>query len=257
MLSSHNNGIHCRLVLLRHGQSTDNREKVYSGWRDVDLTEQGIKEAENAALLLKKHGYKFDVCYSSMLKRAIKTAMVVLDLLDLMWIPLKTSWRLNEGYFGQLTGQHKDKLNEILTDDEFKKFRTVTTFIPPQLDADDKVKYNPLNDPKYDFLCRNAIPRSESIDMILNRMLPYWIDNIFKDLLVGKNVLICTHGNQIRSTMKHIFKLGSEETMKMSVLPNGFPYEILFDEHMQIISHGILGNKDDINISITKGEGMV
>ena len=246
--------VHSTLVVIRHGESYSNLKRIYSGWYDTDLTEKGISESKEAAEILKKNGFKFDVCYSSYLKRAIRTMWITLDTIDQMWIPTHSNWRLNECHFGVFTGKNREQIVSRFSEEDIKKWKEDTSFKPPQTDEGQE---NPTDDPKYDFLDPRVIPNGESIDMMWKRAYPYFTDKIIPDLMKGKNVLLVCHGNVVRAIKMHFEKLTGVEIMKMPVIPNGFPYVIEFDENMNVIRTRLLGNDESIKRSIYLSDGIL
>ena len=246
--------VHSTLVVLRHGESYSNLNHTYSGWYDTDLTEKGKKESVEAAELLKKHNFHFDVCYSSLLKRAIRTMWITLDVLDQMWIPTHSNWRLNECHFGCFTGKNKEQIYSRFSQEDIKAWKTDTSFRPPPTDEGQE---NPADDPKYKSLDPHIIPNGESIDMMWKRALPYFVDHIIPDLIAGKTVLVVVHGNVHRAIKKYFEHLTGVELMKQPVVPNGFPYVIEFDENMNVINTKLIGEEEAIQRSIYLSDGIL
>jgi 2,3-bisphosphoglycerate-dependent phosphoglycerate mutase len=191
-----------KVVLLRHGQSTWNLENLFTGWTDVDLSETGVKEAEAAGQLLKEAGYVFDVAYTSVLKRAIKTLNYALDALDLMWIPVAKSWRLNERHYGALQGLNKAQTAAKHGDEQVLVWRRSYDIPPPALEVSDP--RHPSHDPRYSALAPSELPATESLKDTVARFLPYWHQTIAPDIKAGKRVIIAAHGNSLRALVKYL-----------------------------------------------------
>src|SRR6185503_2144521 len=189
------------LVLLRHGQSTWNNENRFTGWTDVDLTSKGIEEARAAGKQMVSDGYRFDVAYTSVLKRAIRTLWLALDEMDLMWIPVYKTWRLNERHYGALQGLNKLETVEKHGEQQVKIWRRSYDIRPPALDPDDPRA--PTHDPRYAGLKPNEIPLTECLKDTVERVLPYWTETIAPDVRAGKRVLIASHGNSLRALVKY------------------------------------------------------
>ncbi|HEM56392.1 MAG TPA: 2,3-diphosphoglycerate-dependent phosphoglycerate mutase, partial [Thermodesulfobium narugense] len=209
-----------KLVLLRHGESIWNKENRFTGWTDVDLSERGIEEAHFAAKLLKEQGYIFDVAFTSFLKRAIKTLWIVLEDLDLMWIPEYKHWRLNERHYGALQGLNKGEMSKKYGEEQVLLWRRSYDVPPPPLDKDDP--RNPRFDPKYKDLKDDEIPLSESLKDTLNRVLPYYHSTIAPMVKEGKRVIISAHGNSLRALVKYLDNISDEEIPHLNI-PTGIP----------------------------------
>ena len=214
-----------KLVLLRHGQSQWNLENRFTGWTDVDLSDQGIQEAYRAGKLLKAVGYSFDAAYTSVLKRAIRTLWIVLDEMDLMWIPVYRSWRLNERHYGDLQGINKQDTVERYGHEQVQKWRRGYVIRPPSLTRTDS--RHPRFDPRYAHLKEEELPGSESLRDTLRRVLPYWHEAIVPNLRDGKNVLVTAHGNSLRALVKHLDNISDDEIVGLNI-PTGIPlvYEL-------------------------------
>jgi len=229
-----------KLVLLRHGQSTWNLENRFTGWTDVDLSDQGVREAHEAGRLLKTEGCTFDAAYTSVLKRAIRTLWIVLDELDLMWIPVHCSWRLNERHYGALQG-----LNKKATADKYGLEqvhiwrRSYDTSPPPLAETDSR---NPSSDPRYLHL-KDELPKTESLRDTLNRVLPYWHEAITPTLRQGKKVIISAHGNSLRALVKYLDNISDEDIPKLD-MPTGIPLVYELDERLRALTHYYLGDKE-------------
>ncbi len=232
-----------KLVLLRHGQSTWNKENKFTGWTDVDLSEKGRQEAVDAGKLLKDEGFIFDVAYTSVLKRAIRTLWTVLDGMDLMWIPVHRCWRLNERHYGGLQGLDKSETAAKYGDDQVLIWRRSYNICPPELEKNDD-RY-PGNDSRYGDLDDADLPLTESLESTVNRFIPYWKDVIAPDIKSGKKVLIAAHGNSLRALVKHLDNVSEEEILKLNI-PTGIPLVYELDENLKPIKHYYLGDPEAI-----------
>ena len=214
-----------RLVLVRHGQSTWNLENLFTGWTDVDLTEQGRAEAASAGRLLRQEGFTFDIAYTSVLKRAIRTLWMVLDEMDLMWIPVERSWRLNERHYGALQGLNKAETVEEYGEEQVNLWRRSYDVPPPPLAGDDP--RHPGFDPRYASLSREQLPSTESLKDTLARVRPYWDATLAPALRAGRNVLVVAHGNSLRAMVKMLDGMSDEEIVGLNI-PTGVPilYEL-------------------------------
>ena len=232
-----------KLVLLRHGQSEWNLENKFTGWTDVDLTEKGIKEAETGAKYLKEAGFTFDMVYTSVLKRAIRTAWIVLDKMDLMWIPVIRNWRLNERHYGALQGLNKADTAEKYGKEQVHTWRRSYDVPPPALDDTDK--RHPKFDPKYKRFSSDVLPATESLKLTLERVLPFWHDEIAPTIKEGKSVLIVAHGNSLRSLVKYLDNMSEDEIVKLNI-PTGVPLVYELDDDLKAIKHYYLGDPEEI-----------
>ena len=217
-----------KVVLLRHGQSTWNEENRFTGWTDVDLTEQGRREALEGGKLLKAGGYTFDVAHTSVLKRAIRTLWTVLDEMDLMWIPVHRSWRLNERHYGALQGLNKAETAAKHGAEQVLVWRRSYDIPPPPLpDNDERL---PERDPRYASVPKNLLPKTEALKHTVERFLPYWFEEIVPAIKANKKVLICAHGNSLRALVKHLDKISDQEIVELNI-PTGIPlvYELNAD----------------------------
>lgn len=233
-----------KIVLLRHGESTWNKENRFTGWTDVDLSEKGIQEAKTAAQLLTEGGYTFDIAFTSVLKRAIRTLWITLDGMDLMWIPVYRSWRLNERHYGALQGLNKAETAEKFGDAQVKQWRRSYDIRPPSLEESD-VRF-PGHDPRYKDIPADFLPLTECLKDTVERFLPYWVDSIVPAIKSGKKVLIVAHGNSLRSLVKHLDNISDEEIPELNI-PTGVPLVYELDENMRPITHYYLGNAEEIN----------
>lgn len=223
-----------KLVLVRHGQSMWNLENRFTGWTDVELSEQGIKEAKEAGKVLKEKGFNFDVAYTSVLKRANDTLKYILEELGEENIPVKKSWRLNERHYGALQGLNKDETKEKYGAEQVLLWRRSTDVRPPALSKDDE-RY-PGNDPKYSDLKENELPTTENLIDTIKRVMEYWNSDIKKDLEAGKRVIIAAHGNSLRGLIKYLDNMTDEEIIKLE-LQTGNPICYELDENLKPIRH--------------------
>jgi 2,3-bisphosphoglycerate-dependent phosphoglycerate mutase len=231
------------LVLLRHGESTWNKENRFTGWTDVDLSEKGVREAKQAGEVLKKEGYTFDVVFTSVLKRAIRTSWIVQDIMDLMWIPVRISWRLNERHYGALQGLNKAETAEKHGEEQVLKWRRSYDIRPPALEKADE-KY-PGNDPRYKDLDEEDIPVAECLKDTVNRFLPYWHETITPVIESGKRVLISAHGNSIRALLKYIDNISDEDIVGVNI-PTGIPLIYDLDDGLSPLKSYYLGDPDEV-----------
>ncbi len=232
-----------KLVLLRHGQSTWNKENRFTGWTDVDLTEEGIAEARQAGHTLRDGGFTFDLAFTSVLKRAIRTLWIVLDEMDLMWIPVINSWRLNERHYGALQGLNKAETAEKFGDEQVHVWRRSYDTRPPGLEEDDP-RY-PGNEAKYVGLSDDELPVSECLKDTVERFLPYWHEAIVAEIKKGKRILICAHGNSLRALVKYVDKVSDEEIPHLNI-PTGIPLVYEFNDKLKPIKHYYLGDPDQV-----------
>lgn len=223
-----------KLVLVRHGQSMWNLENRFTGWTDVKLSEQGIQEAKEAGKVLKEKGFEFDVAYTSVLKRANDTLNYILDELGEKDIPIKRSWRLNERHYGALQGLNKDETREKYGAEQVLLWRRSTDVKPPELSIEDE-RY-PGNDPKYNELKQDELPRTENLIDTINRVMVYWNSDIKKDLSDGKRVIIAAHGNSLRGLIKYLDNMTDEEIIKLE-LQTGNPICYELDDNLKPIKH--------------------
>jgi len=226
-----------KLVLCRHGQSDWNLKNLFTGWTDVDLTEKGTAEAIAAGKLLKELGYDFDIAYTSVLQRAIRTLWLMLDEMDRMWIPVVRDWRLNERHYGALQGLNKAETAAKYGDEQVHIWRRSYDTPPPDLDADDD--RHPSHDLRYAGI--DALPSAESLEMTLERVVPYWDNVIAPDLRSGKNVLIAAHGNSLRALVKMLDGISAEEITGFNI-----PIAYELDDNLQPVSREFLGDADAV-----------
>jgi 2,3-bisphosphoglycerate-dependent phosphoglycerate mutase len=223
-----------QLVLIRHGESAWNLENRFTGWADVDLTPKGSEQALAAGEKLRKAGYEFDVAYTSVLRRAIHTLWHVQDAMDLMWLPVVHSWRLNERHYGALTGLNKAETAQEYGDAQVHIWRRSYDVRPPLLEKDDE--RNPQNDRRYEKLSASDIPLGECLKDNVERVLPLWNESIAPALKAGKRVLLVAHGNSIRSLIKYLDQVSDEDIMEINV-PNGIPLVYELDDQLKPIQH--------------------
>ncbi len=236
-----------KLVLLRHGQSKWNKENRFTGWTDVDLTQNGIQEAKNAGQLLKNEGYTFDLAYTSVLKRAIHTLWNVLDEMDLAWIPVFRSWQLNEKSYGDLQGLNKSETAQKYGDKQVLKWRRSYNVKPPKLDISDK--RHPINESKYKNIDKKLLPATECLKDTVERFLPYWEKTIKKAISEKQKILIVAHGNSLRALVKHLDNLSDDEILKVNI-PTGIPLVYDLDDNLKVKRSYYLGDQDAINKAI-------
>ena len=232
-----------KLVLLRHGQSEWNLKNLFTGWTDVDLTEQGRAEALEAGKLLKEGGYTFDIAYTSVLKRAIRTLNIVLDEMDLMWLPVIKSYKLNERHYGALQGLNKAETAEKYGDEQVLIWRR-SYDVPPQALEETDERY-PGNDPRYAKLDKSELPLTESLKLTVERFIPYWNETIAPSIKAGEKVIIAAHGNSLRALVKHLDNMSEEEIVKLNI-PTGVPLVYELDDELKPIKHYYLGDQEAI-----------
>ena len=236
-----------KIVLLRHGQSIWNKENRFTGWTDVDLTAKGIQEAVAAGRTLKKEGYLFDLAYTSVLKRAIKTLWLALEEMDLMWIPIYRSWRLNERHYGALQGLNKAETAQKHGIEQVHIWRRSYDVQPPALTPDDP-RY-PGKDPRYADLSPDEIPLTERLEDTIKRFLPYWHQTIAPTVKAGKRVLICAHGNSLRALVKHLDNIADEEIPGLNI-PTGVPLVYELEDNLTPTRNYYLGDPEAIKRAI-------
>lgn len=237
-----------KLVLLRHGESIWNLENKFTGWTDVGLSAKGVEEAHRAGEWLKKEGFTFDVAYTSVLKRAIKTLWLTLEGLDLMWIPVYRTWRLNERHYGALQGLNKVETVEKYGEKQVLVWRRSYDTPPSALTKNDP-RY-PGNDPRYKDLSDTELPLTECLKDTVDRFLPYWHQTIVSTLKQGKKVIIAAHGNSLRALVKYLDNISDEEIVKLNI-PTGIPLVYELDESLKPIKHYYLGDPEIVNKAIS------
>ncbi len=217
-----------KLVLIRHGESVWNKENKFTGWTDVDLSEKGIEEAREAGKALKREGYEFDIAYTSVLKRAIRTLNIVLEELDLQWIPVRKHWRLNERHYGALQGLNKAETAKKEGEKQVHIWRRSYDTAPPPLNEDDP--RFPVNEPQYKLLDKGVLPHTECLKDTVNRFMPYWFDTIVPALKEKKRVVIAAHGNSLRALVKYLDQISDDEISGLNI-PTGLPLVYELDEN--------------------------
>lgn len=238
-----------KLVLLRHGESIWNKENLFTGWTDVDLSETGRKEAAEAGKVLAENGYDFDICYTSYLKRAIHTLNYALDALDRDWLPVIKSWRLNERHYGALQGLNKSETAEKYGEEQVKIWRRSYNIAPPKLDTDDD--RNPAKQEMYRDVDPSLLPLNESLEDTIARAVPYFNEVILPEMKAGKRVLIAAHGNSLRALVKHFENMTPEEIVGINI-PTGVPLVYEFDDEGKFLKKYYLGDEDVINAKMNK-----
>ena len=230
-----------RLVLLRHGESTWNKENRFTGWHDVDLTERGRQEAGEAGRLLKDSGFVFDIAFTSVLKRAIKTLGLALDVLDQLWIPVTKSWKLNERHYGALQGLNKAETTAKHGEAQVKIWRRSYDIPPPPLSPDDP--RHPSRDPRYKGLSPTELPLTESLKETVARFLPYWHDTIAPAIRSGQRVVIAAHGNSLRALVMLLDNIDQQTIVDLNI-PTGIPLVYELDDDLKPVRHAYLGDPD-------------
>ena len=232
-----------KLVLLRHGESTWNKENRFTGWTDVDLSEKGVEEAGEAGRILKEEGYGFDIAYTSVLKRAIRTLWIVMDEMDLMWIPVIRDWRLNERHYGALQGLNKAEMAEKFGEEQVRIWRRSYDTPPPALEETDP--RNPADDPRYTDLDKKAIPLSECLKDTVVRFLPCWHDVIAPVVRSGKRVIIAAHGNSLRALVKYLDRIPDDVIPGVNI-PTGMPLVYELDGDLKPLGSQYLGDPEKV-----------
>ena len=231
-----------KLVLVRHGESEWNKENRFTGWTDVDLSERGLNEAREAGKVLKENGFQFTMCYTSYLKRAIKTLNLILEEMDMLWLPVKKSWRLNEKHYGNLQGLNKAETAAKYGDAQVLVWRRSYDVPPAPLAADDP--RNPRLDLRYKAIGDNA-PLTESLKETVERMVPYWTDEIRESLKTNDQVLVAAHGNSLRAVIKYVKGISDEDIVSLN-LPTGIPLVFEFDNDLNFVKDYFLGDPEVI-----------
>lgn len=231
------------LILLRHGESDWNRENRFTGWTDVDISVQGAEEAHNAGKLLLEAGLLPEVAFTSVLKRAIRTLWIVLDVMDRMWIPVYRHWRLNERHYGALQGLNKAETAEKHGEEQVRIWRRSFDIPPPELEKSDP--RFPGLDPRYRDLDPKIIPKTESLKDTIKRFVPYWQDVICPAVATGRNVLVVAHGNSLRALVKYLDDISDEEIAGLNI-PTGEPLIYDIDPNLNVLGHRYLGSEEEI-----------
>jgi len=231
------------LVLIRHGQSVWNLENRFTGWTDVDLSDQGLQEAEGAARLLKEGGYVFDRCHTSYLRRAIRTLWTVLERMDLMWLPVETTWRLNERHYGALQGLNKAETAKAYSDEQVFQWRRSFDVPPPALDVADP--RFPGFDPRYAGLAPQELPRAESLKDTIARVMPYWHEVLAPQIRAGKRLIVAAHGNSLRGLVKYLDGMSDAEVAGLNI-PTGVPLVYTLDDALRSLGRRYLGDPEAV-----------
>ncbi|MHB9011529.1 MAG: 2,3-diphosphoglycerate-dependent phosphoglycerate mutase [Ignavibacteriaceae bacterium] len=232
-----------KIVLVRHGESEWNKENRFTGWTDVDLSGKGIEEAKSAGEILKSEGFVFDMAFTSVLKRAIRTLWLTLDELNLMWIPVERAWELNERHYGSLQGLNKAETAARYGEEQVKIWRRSYDIQPPALEKTDP--RFPGNDPRYKGLSESELPVTECLKDTVKRVVPFWKERIVPLIENGKRIIIVAHGNSLRALVKHLDKIPDEEIVELNI-PTGTPLVYELDEKLIPLNHYYLGNAEEI-----------
>jgi 2,3-bisphosphoglycerate-dependent phosphoglycerate mutase len=236
-----------KIVFMRHGESTWNLENRFTGWTDVDLTEKGVREAKSAGQVLKQAGFTFDLAYTSVLKRAIRTLWLALDDMDMMWLPVKNDWRLNERHYGALQGLDKGETAAKYGDAQVLVWRRSYDTPPPALAADDE--RTSFGDPRYAGVPRDSIPLTECLKDTVARVMPAWDEEIAPAIRAGKKILISAHGNSLRALIKMLDGISDDDIVSLNI-PNGQPLVYELDADLKPIRHYYLGDQDAIAAAV-------
>lgn len=236
-----------KIVLLRHGESTWNKENRFTGWTDVDLSDKGLSEANEAAVALKAAGYNFDIAYTSVLKRAIRTLWLTLDGMDLMWIPVIRSWRLNERHYGALQGLNKAETAAKFGEQQVLTWRRSYDIQPPALESSDE--RFPGHDPRYKNLTKEQLPLTECLKDTVARVLPFWHETIAPSIKSGQQVLVAAHGNSIRAMVKYLDNIPEDKIVGLNI-PTGLPLVYELDRDLKPIKNYYLGDPEKIQAAI-------
>ena len=236
-----------KVVLLRHGQSQWNLENRFTGWHDVDLTDQGQEEARSAGQVLKENGFVFDKAYSSLLKRAIRTLWLALEELDQVWLPVRRNWRLNERHYGALQGLNKAETAEKHGEDQVLIWRRSYDIPPPPMEKTDEGYAG--NDIRYANMAEEDIPLTECLKDTVDRFLPYWHETIAPEIKAGQRIIIAAHGNSLRALVKYLDDLSEEEVLKLNI-PTGMPLVYELDEDLKLIKSYYLGDEEAVKAAM-------
>jgi 2,3-bisphosphoglycerate-dependent phosphoglycerate mutase len=238
-----------KIVFMRHGESTWNLENRFTGWTDVDLTDKGVNEARTAGRLLREAGFSFDLAYTSVLKRAIRTLWLAMDEMDMMWLPVKNDWRLNERHYGALQGLDKAETAAKFGDEQVLIWRRSYDTPPPALEASDPRTSS--NDPRYAGLDKGSIPLTECLKDTVARVMPAWDEDIAPAIRAGKQILISAHGNSLRALIKMLDNISDTDIVGLNI-PNGTPLVYELDENLKPIRHYYLGDQEAIAAAMAK-----
>jgi len=232
-----------RAVLIRHGESQWNKENRFTGWTDVDLSPKGIEEALKAGALLKKEGYKFEIAYTSYLKRAVKTLNTILDVMDLDWIPVEKTWRLNEKHYGMLQGLNKAETAEKYGEEQVLIWRRSYDVPPAPLDSSDPRSAS--NDARYAGIPKSYIPETEALKQTVERIVPYWQEVIYPSLMKHSDIIVAAHGNSLRGIIKYLKGISDKDIISLN-LPTAVPYVFEFDDDLNFVKDYFLGDPEEI-----------
>ena len=232
-----------KLVLLRHGESVWNLENRFTGWHDVDLTDTGVQQAKMAGKLLRENGFEFDVAYTSVLKRAMRTLWLALDEMDRLYLPVQRSWRLNERHYGALTGLNKAETAAKHGDEQVKIWRRSFDVPPPFVEQDSE--FFPAHDSRYSGIDPDILPRGESLALTIDRVMPFWHDVIRPSILAGDRVIIAAHGNSLRALVKYLDNMDNDAILGLNI-PTGVPLVYELDESLKPIKSAYLGDPEEI-----------
>ena len=232
-----------KVVLIRHGESVWNKENRFTGWTNVDLSEKGVEEAVKAGQLLKKEGFKFEKAYTSYLKRAVKTLNNILDQMDLDWIPVEKSWRLNEKHYGMLQGLNKAETAEKYGDEQVLVWRRSYDVPPAPLEPADSRSAS--QDPRYAGIPKSYVPETEALKQTVDRILPYWESEIYPSLMQHDQIIVAAHGNSLRGIIKYLKNISDEDIVNLN-LPTAVPYVFEFDDDLNFVKDYFLGDPEEI-----------
>jgi len=232
-----------QIVLIRHGESLWNKENRFTGWQDIDLSSVGMDEAKRAGVALRKENFNFDCAYTSVLKRALRTCWMVLDEMDLLWIPVEKNWRLNERHYGALQGLNKSETAEKHGEEQVKIWRRSYDTPPPAMDSSDL--RHPSHDPRYKNVSQKDLPSCESLKDTVARFLPYWNEVVVPEIRKGQKVLMVAHGNSLRALVQHLENLSQTEIMELN-LPTGIPLVYNLDRELKVISKRYVGDAAEV-----------
>ena len=237
-----------KLVLIRHGESVWNKENLFTGWTDVDLSDTGRKEAAEAGRILKAEGFDFDICYTSYLKRAIHTLNLVLENMDREWLPVFKTWKLNERHYGAVQGFNKSETAEKYGEEQVRQWRRSYSIRPPALDEKDE--RNPTFSPMFRDVDKDLLPLTECLADTVDRVVPFYLSEIVPKMKDGKRILIAAHGNSLRALVKYIEGISDDDIVGVNI-PTGVPLVYEFDDDLKLISKGYLGDQDVVNAKMT------
>ena len=236
-----------KLVLVRHGESLWNKENRFTGWQDIDLSDKGREEAKKGGIAIKEAGLEFDEAYTSVLKRAIRTLWIIQEEMDLLWLPITKSWRLNERHYGGLTGLDKAETAAKHGEDQVKIWRRSYDTPPPKMETTDP--RHPKNDKRYAQVPAGLLPSCESLKDTVARFLPLWQEELVPKIKSGKKILIAAHGNSLRALIQHVEKMSPEQIMEVN-MPTGIPMVYEFDKDLNVISKQFLGDPETVKAAM-------